>query len=452
MSSADESALSYNEGQLRSLIQRNMRVLIALSCQKAVNTPIFSDCMHDTEVRLNIYARDNLRLCLRNDFHTIVREFTNMSADVLAAKTFKQVEPAEADALQKSHSAMDQGNHCTCTTYAIAYCIAQRLYYLYGSFYAITQEQIAFCIFSKCNSWQSINSQRLLQKVMECICEDDSLWVGNEHVRIQFEISWTELSTFQILLEEMQHRVPVLLMIYMPQLSAGDTHAVAANKVSNGVVQAVNSWGTHDPLLKIKAAEFAFALLVDVRIRNTSFETASGLVDTTPARIRAGYKTRLHTLGGPLPVTDAPAPVLDLQKAPAVQQVPPLSPPQVPQPPMSEKERKSLLNKTKTELSRRSKAFVQEAMRTVKRMIPKANSETSHCVKAHKRKICEVIDDHYATIVATHDAHRNAHSWPGTAVPGEGTVPQTKSKRHKLAAEMDSDGDVFYDCQESFDP
>ena len=148
--------------------------------------------------------------------------------------------------LHKLQAPMDQGEHNTCTSFSIAYCIAHTLCHLYGSDFSITQEQLVSYILRKCGSWGGCRPQDLLQKIKTMICDDDSVWFSNPSCRLRFDINWTVYHTCTAFVDAIEEGIPMPCVAILNDegtIEYQDRHSVSVWGVDGAELDAHNSWG-----------------------------------------------------------------------------------------------------------------------------------------------------------------------------------------------------------------
>jgi len=300
-----------------------------------------------------------------------------------------------------------------------------------------------------------------------------------------------------------------------PDISKQGRHAVAALGSSrlNKTIQARNSWGRDNPLILVhgpdnyacsKCPVWIYGFGVYLRITNVKDNLGNNIglppilveclnpelppvaVKPEPGLVPVAVKAEPGLV--PVPPEPALPPVavkaepglVPVPPDPALLPVPPALPPVPPAPQVP------VLKKARAPRRRNPSAFTNrlyvlraraKALRNAsatkcrmlftavnaaaKRMVPRPNTDGMQTLQVHKRKMCDVLDLHYTRVATTHASYREAQR--KVRQLKQEHAHERETKRQKLAheqetkrqneaqGESDVDGDVFYDCMESFD-
>jgi len=203
-----------------------------------------------------------------------------------------------------------QGMHPTCSTHAVAFCIAAHLHRLYGQAYAVGRDQILHIMQGMCGCWGSICVGALVARMQATICDNENVWFSNgwSDRRLRFSVSATRINDFESMAKELR------LGIVVPTVVNTDItpHAVCAIQMKQRIqggplplslshslsrsscfeyhdkAEALNSWGRQHPVVTVTKndpegiGEFQFRVAFNLRVRIVAVRSGDNLVIPVP--------------------------------------------------------------------------------------------------------------------------------------------------------------------------
>jgi len=203
------------------------------------------------------------------DLLLLILEKKNTKGKKIFMDNNAEVYKDEVLLLHKLQAPMDQGEHNTCTSFSIAYCIAHTLYHLYGSDFSITQEQLVSYIMCKCGNWQACSLPFLLRKIKTMICDDDSVWFSTPLYRLRFDINWTVYMTCVEFVKAMVPCMPMPCVVLIHDDKTDDKfqHTLSVWGSDETQLHAHNSWGADDmPSIDVPFHSFLDGAKIALRI------------------------------------------------------------------------------------------------------------------------------------------------------------------------------------------
>jgi len=188
-----------------------------------------------------------------------------------------------------------QGMHPTCSTHAVAFCIAAHLHRLYGQAYAVGRDQILHIMQAMCGCWGATCVGVLVARMQATICDNENVWFSNgwSDRRLRFSVSATRINDFESMAAELR------LGIAVPTVVATDLtpHAVCAIQMKQGrglaaehvdKAEALNSWGRQHPVVTVTrndpehSGEFKFKVAFLLTVRIVAVRSGDDLVVPVP--------------------------------------------------------------------------------------------------------------------------------------------------------------------------
>ena len=203
-----------------------------------------------------------------------------------------------------------QGMHPTCSTHAVAFCIAAHLHRMYGQAYAVGRDQILHIMQGMCGCWGTICVGALVARMQATICDNENVWFSNgwSDRRLRFSVSATRINDFESMAKELR------MGIVVPTVVNTDItpHAVCAiqmkQRITDGTLpaasplslscsscheyhdkaEALNSWGRQHPVVTVTkndpegTGEFQFRVAFNLRVRIVAVRSGDNLVIPVP--------------------------------------------------------------------------------------------------------------------------------------------------------------------------
>lgn len=207
-----------------------------------------------------------------------------------------------------------QGMHPTCSTHAVAFCIAAHLHRLYGQAYAVGRDQILHIMQGMCGCWGTICVGALVARMQATICDNENVWFSNgwSDRRLRFSVSASRINDFESMAKELR------MGIVVPTVVNTDItpHAVCAIQMKQRIqssplpaalppvescfpplescleyhdkAEALNSWGRQHPVVTVTkndpegTGEFQFRVAFNLRVRIVAVRSGDNLAIPVP--------------------------------------------------------------------------------------------------------------------------------------------------------------------------